>query len=74
MVDERYKEVQKASTSKGAESPINDATPDESENEFSSGSEGLNNGGFTEEETKALKSMIKKQVGKAIENAMPYYI
>ncbi|GJV61569.1 hypothetical protein Tco_1467669 [Tanacetum coccineum] len=51
--------VQKASTSKGVESPINDTTCDESENESSSGSEGLNYGGFTEEETKALRSIIK---------------
>ncbi|GJV69829.1 putative reverse transcriptase domain-containing protein [Tanacetum coccineum] len=36
MVDERHKEVQKASTSKGAESPLNDETRDESKNESSS--------------------------------------
>ncbi|GJV35691.1 hypothetical protein Tco_1408168 [Tanacetum coccineum] len=42
MVDEHHKEVQKASTSKGAESPMNDATRDESENESSSGSEDPN--------------------------------
>ncbi|GKD23030.1 putative reverse transcriptase domain-containing protein, partial [Tanacetum coccineum] len=47
---------------------------DESENESSSDSEGLNYGGFTEEETKALRSMINKQVGKVIKNVMPYYI
>ncbi|GKB90511.1 putative nucleotidyltransferase, ribonuclease H [Tanacetum coccineum] len=74
MVDERHKEVQKASTSKGAESLMNDATHDESENESSSGSEDPNSKGFTEEETKALRSMINKQVGKAIKNVMPYYI
>ncbi|GJT89758.1 putative reverse transcriptase domain-containing protein [Tanacetum coccineum] len=74
MVNERHKEVQKASTSKGAESPIDDAIRDESENESSSDSEGLNYGGFMEEETKALRSMINKQVGKAIKNVMPYYI
>ncbi|GKD11670.1 hypothetical protein Tco_1196077, partial [Tanacetum coccineum] len=74
MVDERHKEVQKACTSKGAESLINDATRDESENKSSSGSEGLIYRGFTEEETKALRSMINKQVGKAIKNAMSYYI
>ncbi|GJW81552.1 putative reverse transcriptase domain-containing protein [Tanacetum coccineum] len=74
MVDERHKEVQKASASKGAESPMNDATRDESENESSSGSEDPNSGGFTEEEMKALRSMINKQVGKAIKNVMPYYI
>ncbi|GJZ77695.1 putative reverse transcriptase domain-containing protein [Tanacetum coccineum] len=66
--------VQKASTSKGVESPINDTTCDESENESSSGSKGLNYGGFTEEETKALRSIINKQVGKAIKNVMSYYI
>ncbi|GKG51616.1 hypothetical protein Tco_0542000, partial [Tanacetum coccineum] len=63
MVDERLKEVQKASTSKKAESPIDDATRDESENESSSGSEDPNSGGFTEEETKALRSMINKPSG-----------
>ncbi|GJS19237.1 hypothetical protein Tco_0447869 [Tanacetum coccineum] len=36
--------------------------------------EGLNYGGFTEEEIKALRSMINKQVGKAIKNVIPYYI
>ncbi|GKD79509.1 hypothetical protein Tco_1342130 [Tanacetum coccineum] len=36
--------------------------------------EGLNYGGFTGEETKALRLMINKQVGKAIKNVMPYYI
>ncbi|GKF46654.1 hypothetical protein Tco_0136456, partial [Tanacetum coccineum] len=74
MVNERHKEVQKASTSKGAESPIDDPIRDESENESSSDSEGLKYEGFTEEETKALRSMINKQVGKTIKNVMPYYI
>ncbi|GJX64327.1 putative reverse transcriptase domain-containing protein [Tanacetum coccineum] len=74
MVDEHYKEVQKASTSKGVESSIYDATRDKNKNESSSTSEGLNYGGFTEEETKALRSMINKQVGKAIKNVMSYYI
>ncbi|GKD80752.1 putative reverse transcriptase domain-containing protein [Tanacetum coccineum] len=74
MVDERYKEVQKASTSKGAKSPMNDATREESENESSSGFEDPNSGGFTEEEMKSLRSMINKQVGKAIKNVMSYYI
>nr|GEZ89717.1 putative reverse transcriptase domain-containing protein [Tanacetum cinerariifolium] len=60
MVDERPKEVQKASTSKGSKSPIGDAIRDESENESSSDFEGLNYGGFTKEETKALRSMINK--------------
>ncbi|GKE75094.1 hypothetical protein Tco_1537135, partial [Tanacetum coccineum] len=68
IVNERHKEVQKASTSKGAESPIDDAIRDESENDSSSDSKGLNYGGFTEEETKALRSMINRQVGKAIKN------
>ncbi|GKC19602.1 hypothetical protein Tco_1021752 [Tanacetum coccineum] len=74
MVDERHKEVQKASTSKGAEFPMNDSTRDKSENESSSGSEDPNSEGFTKEEMKALRSMINKQVGKAIENVMSYYI
>nr|GEV44860.1 hypothetical protein [Tanacetum cinerariifolium] len=73
-VNERHKEVLKASTSKGAESPIDDAIRNESENESSSDSEGLNYGGFTEEETKALRSMTNRQVGKAIKNVMPFYI
>nr|GEV01053.1 hypothetical protein [Tanacetum cinerariifolium] len=74
MVDGHHKEVQEASSSKGAESPIYDATRDENENEYSSNSEGPNYEGFTEEETKALRSMINKQVGKAIKNLMSYYI
>ncbi|GJY71930.1 zinc finger, CCHC-type, retrotransposon gag domain protein [Tanacetum coccineum] len=74
MVNEHHKEVQKASTSKGAESPIDDAIREESENKSSSDSEGLNYEGFTEEEMKALRSMINKQVGKTIKNVMPYYI
>nr|GEX02782.1 hypothetical protein [Tanacetum cinerariifolium] len=74
MVDERHKEVQKAFTSKGAKTPIGDANRDESENESSSDSEGLNYEGFMKEEIKALRSMINRQVGKAIENVMPFYI
>nr|GEY04058.1 hypothetical protein [Tanacetum cinerariifolium] len=74
MVGEHHKEVQKASNPKGVESPINDATRDESENESFSDSEGLNYGRFTKEETKALRSMINKQLGKAIKNVTPFYI
>ncbi|GJS90551.1 hypothetical protein Tco_0773187 [Tanacetum coccineum] len=74
MVDERRKEVQKASTSKGAESPIGDTIRDESENKSYFDFEGLNYEGFTDEEMKALKSMINRQVGKIIKNMMPYYI
>ncbi|GJT21520.1 zinc finger, CCHC-type, retrotransposon gag domain protein [Tanacetum coccineum] len=74
MVDEHHKEVQKASTSKGAESPINDTTRNENENDSSFSSEDLNFRRFTEEETKVLSSMINKQVGKAIKNVMSYYI
>nr|GEU34859.1 putative reverse transcriptase domain-containing protein [Tanacetum cinerariifolium] len=74
MVDERHKEVEKASTSKGSETSIGDAIRDESENESSSDSEGLIYGGFTEEETKALRSMINRQVGKETNNVMPFYI
>ncbi|GKE70157.1 zinc finger, CCHC-type, retrotransposon gag domain protein [Tanacetum coccineum] len=51
-----------------AELSASDAEHDGSDNGSSFGSEGLNYGGFTEEETKALRSMINKQVGKAIKN------
>nr|GEV20113.1 zinc finger, CCHC-type, retrotransposon Gag domain protein [Tanacetum cinerariifolium] len=74
MVDEHHKEVQKDSTSKGAKTLIGDAIRDESKNKSSSDYEGLNYGGFTEKEAKALRSMINKQVGKAIKNVMPFYI
>nr|GEX77838.1 hypothetical protein [Tanacetum cinerariifolium] len=74
MTDEHHKEVKKASTSKGAESQINDATHNENENESSSSSEDLNFRGFTEEDTKVLSSMIRKQIGKTIKNVMPYFI
>ncbi|GJX12524.1 hypothetical protein Tco_0204282 [Tanacetum coccineum] len=74
MVNTRQKEVLNASTSKGAVPLASDAKHDDNDNGSSSGSEGLNYGGFTEEETKALRSMINKQVGKAIKNVMPYYI
>ncbi|GKC84519.1 zinc finger, CCHC-type, retrotransposon gag domain protein [Tanacetum coccineum] len=40
----------------------------------SSSSEDLNFGGFTKEDSKALRSMINKQVGKEIKNVMSYYI
>ncbi|GJR88432.1 putative reverse transcriptase domain-containing protein [Tanacetum coccineum] len=74
MVNTHHKEVLNASTSKGAEPSASDAEHDDNDNGSSSGFEGLNYGGFTEEETKALRSMINKQVGKAIKNVMPYYI
>nr|GEV33266.1 putative reverse transcriptase domain-containing protein [Tanacetum cinerariifolium] len=74
MVDECHKDVQKASTSKGAKTQIGDAIRDEIKIESSFDSEGLNYGGFTEEETKALRSMINSQVGKAIKNVMSFYI
>nr|GEV93404.1 hypothetical protein [Tanacetum cinerariifolium] len=74
MIDEHHKEVKKASTSKGTESPINDATHNENKNESSSSSEDLNFRGFTEEGTKVLSSMIRKQIGKTIKNMMPYFI
>ncbi|GJR54711.1 putative reverse transcriptase domain-containing protein [Tanacetum coccineum] len=61
MVDERHKEVQKASTSKGTESPMNDATHNESENESSSGSEDPNSGGFTDKHTDNLKERMMCQ-------------
>ncbi|GJR44535.1 hypothetical protein Tco_1312638 [Tanacetum coccineum] len=74
MVDEHHKEVNKASTSKGSDSSINDATQIENENEYSSSSEDLNFRGFMEEETKILSSMIRKKVGKTIKNVIPYFI
>ncbi|GJT48776.1 zinc finger, CCHC-type, retrotransposon gag domain protein, partial [Tanacetum coccineum] len=74
MVNTHHEKALKASSSKGVESPTNDADNDENDNGSSSDSEGLNYGGFTEEEMKALRSMINKQVGKAIKNVMPYYI
>ncbi|GKE01891.1 hypothetical protein Tco_1389874 [Tanacetum coccineum] len=74
MVNTHYEKALKASSSKAAESPTNDADNDGNENGSSSDSEGPNYGGFTEEEMRALRSMINKQVGKAIKNVMPYYI
>nr|GEZ06769.1 putative reverse transcriptase domain-containing protein [Tanacetum cinerariifolium] len=56
MVDEHHKDVQKASTSKGAESLINDANENESFSSF----DDLNFRGFMKEETKVLSSMIRK--------------
>ncbi|GJX19041.1 putative reverse transcriptase domain-containing protein [Tanacetum coccineum] len=57
-----------------AEPLASDAEHDDNDNGSSSGSEGLNCGGFMEEETKDLRSMINKQVEKAIKNVMSYYI
>nr|GEX02878.1 hypothetical protein [Tanacetum cinerariifolium] len=74
MVNTHHKEVLNASTSKGSEPSASDAEHDDNDNSSSSGFEGLYYGGFTEEETKALRSMINKQGGKAIKNVMPYYI
>nr|GEX42693.1 zinc finger, CCHC-type, retrotransposon Gag domain protein [Tanacetum cinerariifolium] len=74
MVDEHHPKVQKASTSKGVESPIDDVTHNDNENKSSSSSEGLNFRGFMNKETKVLNSMIRKQVGKEINNVMPFYI
>ncbi|GJW54252.1 putative reverse transcriptase domain-containing protein [Tanacetum coccineum] len=74
MVNTHHKEVLNASTSKGAVPSASDVKHDDNDNGSSCGSEGLNYGGFTEEETKSLRSIINKQVGKAIKNVMPYYI
>nr|GFB60078.1 hypothetical protein [Tanacetum cinerariifolium] len=74
MVNMHHKEVLNTSTSKGVEPTASDVEHDDNDNSSSSGSEGLNYGGFTEEETKALRSMINKQVRKAIKNVMTYYI
>ncbi|GJR50203.1 putative reverse transcriptase domain-containing protein [Tanacetum coccineum] len=59
---------------RGVEPSASDAKHDGNNNDSSFGSEGLKYGGFTKEETKVLRSMINKQVGKAIKNVMPYYI
>ncbi|GJU72411.1 hypothetical protein Tco_1263816 [Tanacetum coccineum] len=74
MVNTHHKEVLNALTSKGIELSASDVEHDGNDNGSSSDSEGLNYGGFKEEETKALRSMINKQVGKAIKNVMSYYI
>ncbi|GKF17892.1 hypothetical protein Tco_0062810, partial [Tanacetum coccineum] len=52
MVNENHEEVLKASTSKGFESPTNDANHDDNENGSSSSSEDPNFRGFMDEETK----------------------
>ncbi|GKA74813.1 putative reverse transcriptase domain-containing protein [Tanacetum coccineum] len=74
MVDEHHPEVQKASTSKGVESPIDDSNHNDNENGSSSSFEGPNFRGFKDEETKVLNLMIKKQVRKEIKNIMLFYI
>ncbi|GKD68558.1 zinc finger, CCHC-type, retrotransposon gag domain protein [Tanacetum coccineum] len=66
MVNARHKEVLKGSTSKEAGPSASDADHGDSGSSFSS--KGLNFRGFT------LSSMKLRQVGKAIKNAMPYYI
>nr|GEU46093.1 putative reverse transcriptase domain-containing protein [Tanacetum cinerariifolium] len=73
MVNARHKEV-KASTSKEAKLSASDAEHDHSDNGSSLNSEDLNFRGFTDEETKVLSSMIRKQVGKTIKNVVPYFI
>nr|GEX87960.1 zinc finger, CCHC-type, retrotransposon Gag domain protein [Tanacetum cinerariifolium] len=74
IVNTHHKEVLNALTPKGAELSASDAEHDDNDNGSSYGFEGLNYGGFTEEETKILESKIRKQVGKAIKNVMPFYI
>nr|GEY95421.1 hypothetical protein [Tanacetum cinerariifolium] len=51
-----------------------DAEHDDRDNRSSSSSKDLNFKGFTDEETKVLSLMIRKQVGKTIKNVMPYFI
>nr|GEU49138.1 putative reverse transcriptase domain-containing protein [Tanacetum cinerariifolium] len=70
MVNVHHKEVLRALTSKGARLSANDAEHDDNNNESSSSFEDLNFRGFTDEETKVLSSMIRKQVGKIIKNVM----
>nr|GEY97220.1 hypothetical protein [Tanacetum cinerariifolium] len=63
MVNTHHKEVLNASTSKGAEPSASDAEHDDNDNGSFFGFEGLNYGGFTKEEIKALRSMINKKGG-----------
>nr|GFA12324.1 hypothetical protein [Tanacetum cinerariifolium] len=74
MVNTHHREVLNALTSKRVKPSASGAKHDDNDNGSSSGFEDLNYGGFTEEETKALRSMINKKVGKAIKNVMLYYI
>ncbi|GKA35836.1 zinc finger, CCHC-type, retrotransposon gag domain protein [Tanacetum coccineum] len=74
MVNTHHKEFLKASMSKGVELLASDAERDGSDNGSSSSSEDLNFRGFTDEEARALSSMIKKQVGMTVKNVMPYFI
>nr|GEV07953.1 hypothetical protein [Tanacetum cinerariifolium] len=60
MVDVHQKEVQKASTSKGSESPTNDATHNDNEDGSSSSFEDLNFRGFTDEETKRVQKELEE--------------
>nr|GFA20134.1 hypothetical protein [Tanacetum cinerariifolium] len=62
-------EVLKALTSKKVELLATDAKHDVNDNVSSFSSEDLNFRGYTKEETKALRSIINNQVGKAIKNA-----
>nr|GEU52697.1 hypothetical protein [Tanacetum cinerariifolium] len=74
IVNTHHEKALKASSSKGVESPTNDADNERNENGSSYDFEDLNFGGFTEEETKVLELKIRKQVGKAIKNVMHFYI
>nr|GEV46749.1 hypothetical protein [Tanacetum cinerariifolium]GEX15505.1 hypothetical protein [Tanacetum cinerariifolium] len=74
MVNTHHEKALKASSSKGAESPTNDANNKRNKNGSSSESEDLNFRGFTKEETKVLESKIRKKVGKATKNVTPLYI
>ncbi|GJX11803.1 hypothetical protein Tco_0201662 [Tanacetum coccineum] len=62
MVNAHHKEVLKASTPKGAESPTSDADHGNSDNRSSSSSKDLKFRGFTDEETKVLSLMISRQL------------
>ncbi|GJZ26802.1 hypothetical protein Tco_0571055 [Tanacetum coccineum] len=74
MVNTRHKEVLKALTSKGAKHSASDTEHVDNDNGSSSSFEDLNFRGFTDEETKVLSLVIRKQVGKTIKNVMPYFI
>nr|GEW48713.1 zinc finger, CCHC-type, retrotransposon Gag domain protein [Tanacetum cinerariifolium] len=72
MVNTHHEKALKASSFKGAES--NGADNERNENRSSSDFGDLNFRSFMEEEMKILESKIRKQVGKAIKNVMPFYI
>ncbi|GJV76523.1 putative reverse transcriptase domain-containing protein [Tanacetum coccineum] len=67
MVNVSHKEVLKSSTSKRVKSSASDADHGDNDDGSFSSSEDLNFRGFTEEEIKALSSIISKKVEKELE-------